>query len=58
MKRGSVTHVGVVSKKGGTVDQITNDTGLSGPASWSPDGHRITFGREISQGSVWTVQVQ
>jgi Tol biopolymer transport system component len=105
MKRGKVTHVGVVSKSDGAVEQITNATGLSSAASWSPDddqiafagqrdgvwnvwavsrrtrigrqlthftspsdyviypswspdGHRIAFAREIRRGSVWTVQVQ
>jgi Tol biopolymer transport system component len=58
IKRGKDTHVGVVSKDGGAVDQITNATGLSAPASWSPDGHHIAFTREIRRGSVWTVQAQ
>jgi Tol biopolymer transport system component/DNA-binding winged helix-turn-helix (wHTH) protein len=105
IKRGTVTHVGVVSKNGGAVEQITNATGLSAAGSWSPDddqiafsgqrdgvwniwavsrrtrvtrqlthftppsdyvsypswspdGRRIAFARDIRRGSVWTVQVE
>jgi hypothetical protein len=36
IKRGKVTHVGVVSKNDGPVEQITHETGLSGAHSWSP----------------------
>jgi Tol biopolymer transport system component/DNA-binding winged helix-turn-helix (wHTH) protein len=56
IKRGKVTHVGVVSKNGGAVEQITNATGLSAPESWSPDGEQIAFaGQRDGVWNVWTV---
>ena len=56
IKRGNVTHVGVVSKNGGPVEQITNATGLSAPESWSPDGEEIAFaGQRDGVWNVWTV---
>ena len=56
IKRGKVTHVGVVSKNGGPVEQITNATGLSAPGSWSPDGDQIAFaGQRDGVWNVWMV---
>ena len=56
IKRGKVTHVGVVSKRGGAVEQITNATGLSAPESWSPDGEQIAFvGKRDGVWNVWAV---
>jgi Tol biopolymer transport system component len=56
IKRGDLTHVGVVSKNGGTVEQVTHATGLSGPNSWSPDGDQIAFvGQRGGIWNVWTV---
>ncbi len=56
IKRGKVTHVGVVSKNGGPVEQITNATGLSAPESWSPDGDQIAFaGQRNGVWNVWAV---
>jgi Tol biopolymer transport system component/DNA-binding winged helix-turn-helix (wHTH) protein len=56
IKRGRVTHVGVVSKNGGPVEQITNATGLSAPQSWSPDGDQIAFaGQRDGVWNVWAV---
>ena len=56
IKRGEVMHVGVVSKNGGPVEQITNATGLSRPESWSPDGDQIAFaGQRDGVWNVWAV---
>jgi len=56
IKRGKDTHVGVVSKNGGPVEQITNAAGLSAPQSWSPDGDQIAFaGQRDGVWNVWTV---
>ena len=56
IKRGKVMHVGVVSKSGGPVEQITNATGLSAPESWSPDGDQIAFaGQRDGVWNVWAV---
>jgi len=56
IKRGKVMHVGVVSKNGGPVEQITNATGLSRPQSWSPDGDQIAFaGQRDGVWNVWAV---
>jgi serine/threonine protein kinase/Tol biopolymer transport system component len=56
MKRGTVTHVGVVPKEGGAVEQITDETGLSAPGAWSPDGEHIAFaGRRDGVWNVWMV---
>jgi Tol biopolymer transport system component len=56
IKRGRDTHVGVVSKRGGPVEQITNATGLSAPESWSPDGDQIAFvGQRDGVWNVWAV---
>ena len=56
IKRGKDTHVGVVSKNGGPVEQITNATGLSGAHSWSPDGDQIAFaGQRDGVWNVWAV---
>jgi len=56
IKRGKDTHVGVVSKNGGAVEQITNATGLSSPGSWSPDGDQIAFaGQRDGVWNIWTV---
>jgi TolB protein len=53
IKRGQLTHIGVVSKNGGPVEQLTNATGLSGANSWSPDGDQIAF--EGQRDGVWNV---
>lgn len=56
IKRGKLTHVGVVSKTGGAVEQITDAAGLSAPESWSPDGEQIAFaGQRDGVWNVWTV---
>ena len=56
IKRGNVTHVGVVSKNGGTLEQLTNDTGFSSAGSWSPDGEQIAFsGQRDGVWNVWAV---
>jgi Tol biopolymer transport system component len=56
IKRGKLTHVGVVSKNGGPVEQITHATGLSGAHSWSPDGDQIAFaGQRDGVWNVWAV---
>jgi Tol biopolymer transport system component len=55
IKRGKDQHVGVVSKEGGAVEQITNATGLSSPGSWSPDGDQIAF--LCQRDGVWNVCV-
>ena len=56
IKRGKNTHVGIVSKNGGPVEQITNAMGLSAPESWSPDGDQIAFaGQRDGVWNVWTV---
>jgi TolB protein len=45
-----------VSKKGGPVEQITNERGLSGAHSWSPDGDQIAFaGQRNGVWNVWAV---
>jgi TolB protein len=53
IKRGDQTHVGVVSKEGGTVEQLTSEEGQSWPHSWAPDGERIAFAGE--RGGIWNV---
>jgi Tol biopolymer transport system component/DNA-binding winged helix-turn-helix (wHTH) protein len=56
MKRGKFTQVGVVSKNGGVVEQITDAPGFSAPASWSPGGDEIAFaGQRDGVWNVWTV---
>jgi Tol biopolymer transport system component len=56
IKRGKVSHVGVVAKDGGAVEQMTNATGLSSPGSWSPDGEQIAFlGQRDGVWNVWAV---
>ncbi|HEU5256948.1 MAG TPA: winged helix-turn-helix domain-containing protein [Vicinamibacterales bacterium] len=56
IKRDKDTYVGVVSKNGGPVDQITHDKGLSGVNSWSPDGDQIAFaGQRDGVWNVWAV---
>lgn len=56
IKRGRDTHVGVVSKHGGPVEQLTTAPGLSGPNSWSPDGEEIAYvGLRDGVWNVWSV---
>jgi TolB protein len=56
MKRGSVTHVGVVSRHGGPVEQLTHATEFSAPQTWSPDGEEIAFvGRRGGVWNLWTI---
>jgi Tol biopolymer transport system component/DNA-binding winged helix-turn-helix (wHTH) protein len=53
IKRGEQTHIGVVAKDGGPIEQITNERGQSWPHSWSPDGDRIAFAAE--RDGVWNI---
>jgi Tol biopolymer transport system component/DNA-binding winged helix-turn-helix (wHTH) protein len=53
IKRGDQTHVGVVPRDGGRVEQLTSEEGQSWPHDWSPDGERIAFAAE--RGGVWNV---
>jgi Tol biopolymer transport system component/DNA-binding winged helix-turn-helix (wHTH) protein len=56
IKRGEVTHVGVVSKDGGPIERLTNRSGQSWPHSWAPDGDQIAFAGEANGvWNVWTV---
>jgi Tol biopolymer transport system component len=56
IKRGEVTHIGVVSKDGGPVEQLTYATGQSFLRSWSPDGDQIAFaGFRDGIWNIWTV---
>jgi Tol biopolymer transport system component/DNA-binding winged helix-turn-helix (wHTH) protein len=43
IKRGDHTHVGVVTRTGGAVEQLTFGRGQSWPRSWAPDNDRIAF---------------
>jgi Tol biopolymer transport system component/DNA-binding winged helix-turn-helix (wHTH) protein len=43
IKRGDRTHVGVVARTGGPVEQLTFGPGQSWPRSWAPDNDRIAF---------------
>jgi Tol biopolymer transport system component len=53
VKRQDQTHVGIVPREGGTVEQLTFEDGQSWAHSWSPDGERIAFAAE--RGGVWNV---
>ena len=53
IKRGDQTHVGLVSREGGRVEQLTSEPGQSWPHSFSPDGDRIAFAAE--RAGVWNV---
>jgi Tol biopolymer transport system component/DNA-binding winged helix-turn-helix (wHTH) protein len=43
IKRGDQTHIGVVARGGGAVEQLTAERGQSWPHSWAPDNDRIVF---------------
>jgi Tol biopolymer transport system component len=53
IKRGEHTHIGVIARDGGPVEQLTNEGGQSWPYSWSPDGEWIAFAGE--RGGIWNV---
>jgi Tol biopolymer transport system component/DNA-binding winged helix-turn-helix (wHTH) protein len=53
IKRGDQTHVGLVSRDGGRVEQLTSEPGQSWPHSFSPDGEHIAFAAE--RDGVWNV---
>ena len=56
IKRGSTTHVGVVSRRGGAVEQLTHATGPSAANAWSPDGEHIAFAAQRDGvGNIWEV---
>ncbi len=53
IKRGDSTHIGVVPRGGGPVEQLTSDRGQSWPQSWAPDNDRIAFAGQ--RNGVWNV---
>ena len=53
IKRGDSTHIGVVPRGGGPVEQLTNARGQSWPHSWAPDNDRIAFAGQ--RDGVWNV---
>ena len=53
IKRGEMTHVGVVARAGGAVQQLTSARGQSWPHSWSPDNDRIVFAGE--RDGIWNL---
>jgi Tol biopolymer transport system component/DNA-binding winged helix-turn-helix (wHTH) protein len=53
IKRGDQTNLGVVSRTGGPVEQLTFGRGQSWPHSWAPDNDRIAFAGQ--RDGVWNV---
>ena len=53
IKRGDSTHIGVVSRDGGPVEQLTDARGQSWPHSWAPDNDRIAFAGQ--RDGVWNL---
>jgi len=56
-----VWNIWAVSRRTRVTRQLTHFTPPSDYVSypsWSPDGRRIAFARDIRRGSVWTVQVK
>ena len=53
IKRGDATHVGLVPRGGGAVEQLTAARGQSWPHSWSPDGEQIAFAGE--RDGIWNL---
>ena len=53
IKRGDSTQIGLVSRDGGPVEQLTNERGQSWPHSWAPDNDRIAFAGQ--RGGVWNI---
>ncbi|MGE3843921.1 MAG: winged helix-turn-helix domain-containing protein [Vicinamibacterales bacterium] len=53
IKRGERTHIGMVSRDGGPIEQLTNAPGQSWPHSWMPDSDSIVFAGERE--GVWNV---
>ncbi len=55
IKRGEDTQVGVVSAKGGPVEQLTSGRGIRWPYTFSPDGDRVAFAGGLQGESVWNI---
>jgi len=53
IKRGEDTQLGVVSRDGGAVEQITSEPGQSWTGSWAPDNDQMAFAG--SRDGVWNV---
>jgi Tol biopolymer transport system component/DNA-binding winged helix-turn-helix (wHTH) protein len=53
IKRGDHTHMGIVSKDGGTVEPLVTERGQSWPFSWAPDNDRIAFAG--ARDGVWNI---
>jgi Tol biopolymer transport system component len=53
IKRGDSTHIGVVARDGGPVEQLTDARGQSWPHSWAPDNDRIAFAGQ--RDGVWNL---
>ena len=53
IKRGDSTHIGVVAREGGPVEQLTDARGQSWPHSWAPDNDRIAFAGQ--RDGVWNL---
>lgn len=53
IKRGDSTHIGVLPRGGGPVEQLTSGRGQNWPHSWAPDNDRIAFAGE--RNGVWNV---
>lgn len=53
VKRGEETQIGVVSRHGGAIEQLTNERGQNWPHSWSPDGESIAFAGQ--RRGVWNI---
>jgi len=53
IKRGDVTHIGVVSRDGGLVEDIVTERGQNWPSSWAADNDRIAFAG--ARDGVWNI---